>query len=188
MSLLNRTSAPLWASVIVILLLCLRVPMSWRKCALGPSVVWIGWQWTSTASLSAWTPPNCSASLLLLSSSWHHASVPSATLSVSPGNYSGCLPFSGASVLPCHHCTPTSTLSPRCSRLYLRICGSVNLSPEAGLPGRRTNILPGLSRNNDAFGFSPPVRLALTAASPTLLAKSFACGWTWPLQVRTFAL
>ena len=44
LSLLNRTSAPLWASVIVILLLCLRVPMSWHKCALGPSVVWIGWQ------------------------------------------------------------------------------------------------------------------------------------------------
>ena len=44
LSLLNRTSAPLWASVIVILLLCLRVPMSWHKCALGPSAVWIGWQ------------------------------------------------------------------------------------------------------------------------------------------------
>ncbi|CAE7613697.1 unnamed protein product [Symbiodinium sp. CCMP2592] len=44
LALLHATSAPLWASLIVVLLLVLRVPMSWHKAALGPSVVWIGWE------------------------------------------------------------------------------------------------------------------------------------------------
>ncbi|CAE7236031.1 unnamed protein product [Symbiodinium sp. CCMP2592] len=44
LALLDAISAPLWASLIVVLLLVLRVPMSWHKAALGPSVVWIGWE------------------------------------------------------------------------------------------------------------------------------------------------
>ena len=38
-SILNRLSAALWASAIVVLLTCLKVPMSWRKGSLGPAVV-----------------------------------------------------------------------------------------------------------------------------------------------------
>ena len=44
LALFNRLSAPLWASVVVVLLLCLKIPMSWHKGTLSPSVVWIGWQ------------------------------------------------------------------------------------------------------------------------------------------------
>ena len=44
LALFDRVSAPLWASVAVVLLLCLRIPMSWHKGTLSPSVVWIGWQ------------------------------------------------------------------------------------------------------------------------------------------------
>ena len=44
LSIFNRLSAPLGASVIVLLLLCLRVPMSWHKGFFAPTIVWIGWQ------------------------------------------------------------------------------------------------------------------------------------------------
>ena len=44
LALFDRLSTPLWASVVVLLLLCLKVPMSWHKGTLAPSVVWIGWQ------------------------------------------------------------------------------------------------------------------------------------------------
>ncbi|CAE7200873.1 nipblb [Symbiodinium sp. CCMP2592] len=44
LALFDRVSAPLWASVVVVLLLCLKIPMSWRKGMLAPSVLWIGWQ------------------------------------------------------------------------------------------------------------------------------------------------
>eukprot|EP00435_Cladocopium_sp_Y103_P067702 s917_g30.t1 len=40
---LDKTSAPLWASSLVILFLLLGIPMSWHKAALGPSLTWIGW-------------------------------------------------------------------------------------------------------------------------------------------------
>ena len=43
LALLERSSAPLLTGLIVVLLLALRVPMSWRKASLSPSVVWIGW-------------------------------------------------------------------------------------------------------------------------------------------------
>ncbi|OLP86243.1 hypothetical protein AK812_SmicGene32672 [Symbiodinium microadriaticum] len=42
--LLDCASAPVWASHIVILLLLLKVPLSWHKCALSARVVWIGWE------------------------------------------------------------------------------------------------------------------------------------------------
>ena len=43
LALLERSSAPLLTGLIVVLLLALRVPMSWHKASLCPSVVWIGW-------------------------------------------------------------------------------------------------------------------------------------------------
>ena len=42
--LLDSASAPVWASHIVVLLLLLKVPLSWHKCALSARVVWIGWE------------------------------------------------------------------------------------------------------------------------------------------------
>ena len=42
--LLDSASAPVWASHIVVLLLLLKVPLSWHKCALSAKVVWIGWE------------------------------------------------------------------------------------------------------------------------------------------------
>ncbi|CAE7452587.1 unnamed protein product, partial [Symbiodinium necroappetens] len=42
--LLDSASAPVWASHVVVLLLLIRVPLSWHKCALSQRVVWIGWE------------------------------------------------------------------------------------------------------------------------------------------------
>ena len=44
LALLESVSAPLWSGILVVLLLILRVPMSWHKAQLSPRVVWIGWQ------------------------------------------------------------------------------------------------------------------------------------------------
>eukprot|EP00435_Cladocopium_sp_Y103_P072443 s581_g40.t1 len=40
---LDKKSAPLWASSLVILFLLLGIPMSWHKAALAPCLTWIGW-------------------------------------------------------------------------------------------------------------------------------------------------
>ena len=48
---LDKSSSPLWASLIVVLLLILGVPMSWHKAALSDTVDWIGWR----ISVSSWT-------------------------------------------------------------------------------------------------------------------------------------
>ena len=42
--LLDSASAPVWASHVVVLLLLIKVPLSWHKCALSQRVVWIGWE------------------------------------------------------------------------------------------------------------------------------------------------
>lgn len=47
---LQRASS-LWASLLVVLLLILGVPMSWHKAALSHTVDWIGWR----ISVSSWT-------------------------------------------------------------------------------------------------------------------------------------
>ena len=44
LALLELSSAPLMASLLVVLLQALRVPMSWRKAKLSARVTWIGWQ------------------------------------------------------------------------------------------------------------------------------------------------
>ena len=48
---LDKASSPLWASLIVVLLLILGVPMSWHKAALSDTIDWIGWR----ISVSYWT-------------------------------------------------------------------------------------------------------------------------------------
>ena len=48
---LDKSSSPLWASLIVVLLLILGVPMSWHKAALSDTIDWIGWR----ISVSSWT-------------------------------------------------------------------------------------------------------------------------------------
>ena len=40
---LDKTTAPIWSSLVTILLLVLGVPMSWKKAQLDSQVVWIGW-------------------------------------------------------------------------------------------------------------------------------------------------
>ena len=70
--LLDSASAPVWASHVVVLLLLIKVPLSWHKCALSQRVVWIGWEIEpfhlhcspgstdsggfATCSVSAWIP------------------------------------------------------------------------------------------------------------------------------------
>ena len=48
---LDKSSSLLWASLIVVLLLILGVPMSWHKAALSDTIDWIGWR----ISVSSWT-------------------------------------------------------------------------------------------------------------------------------------
>ena len=43
LAMLLRSSAPLLAAVLIVLLQILRVPMSWHKAALSSQVIWIGW-------------------------------------------------------------------------------------------------------------------------------------------------
>ena len=47
----DKSSSPLWVSLVVVLLLILGVPMSWHKAALADTVDWIGWR----ISVSTWT-------------------------------------------------------------------------------------------------------------------------------------
>ncbi|CAE7657443.1 LRRC45 [Symbiodinium sp. CCMP2592] len=42
-ALLSGPSGPVWAALMCIMLLILRVPMSWHKAYLGPRPTWIGW-------------------------------------------------------------------------------------------------------------------------------------------------
>ena len=65
LSLLDACSAPLWATLLVVLLLVLRVPMSWHKACLGPRVVWIGWSFDFSL-LTATMDPEKRARLLEL--------------------------------------------------------------------------------------------------------------------------
>ena len=48
---LDKQTAPLWASALVILFLLLGIPLSWHKAALDVSLVWIGW----SLSVETWT-------------------------------------------------------------------------------------------------------------------------------------
>ena len=45
----ETTIIGLSASVIAILCLLLRLPISWKKCELGPTIVWIGWEFHLSA-------------------------------------------------------------------------------------------------------------------------------------------
>ena len=48
---LESVSAPLWASILVILFMILGIPLSWHKAALSMEVDWIGWR----ISLASWS-------------------------------------------------------------------------------------------------------------------------------------
>ena len=48
---LESVSAPLWASILVILFMILVIPLSWHKAALSMEVDWIGWR----ISLASWS-------------------------------------------------------------------------------------------------------------------------------------
>eukprot|EP00435_Cladocopium_sp_Y103_P020066 s4625_g4.t2 len=93
---LDKQSAPLWASSLVILFLLLGIPMSWHKAALAPCLTWIGWSicvetWTVQIPLSKLTTilnqlvsllkdrtvplkdlQSTLGRLLWLTSAWHH--------------------------------------------------------------------------------------------------------------------
>ena len=67
LALLERSSAALTASVLVILLQVLCVPMSWHKASLRPTVVWIGWQFNFTTFTVTLDPPKLQRLLCLIS-------------------------------------------------------------------------------------------------------------------------
>ena len=57
---LDRLSAPLWSSALVILFLILGIPLSWHKAALSVQVSWIGW----SICVETWTVELPKAKLL----------------------------------------------------------------------------------------------------------------------------
>ena len=59
---LDRQTAPLWASALIILFLILGIPMSWHKAALDTCLTWIGWQ----ICLDTWTVQIPDTKLLLI--------------------------------------------------------------------------------------------------------------------------
>ena len=77
--LLHEESAPVWASVLVLLLCCLGVPMSWRKAALSARPVWIGWS-LDLHCLTADMEPAKKQRLLLLLRSIHASKLCHVTL------------------------------------------------------------------------------------------------------------
>ena len=66
LALLERSSAPLLSGLIIVLLLVLRVPMSWHKAHLNPTVVWIGWSFDFDLMTVALEPDKLSRLLSLL--------------------------------------------------------------------------------------------------------------------------
>ena len=52
---LDACTAPIWASMVSLMFLCLRIPMSWKKAQMGSQVTWIGWS-ISTQSWTISTP------------------------------------------------------------------------------------------------------------------------------------
>ena len=53
LAVLDSKSSPVYASIIVLMCMCLGVPLSWKKTQLQSQVVWIGWEisacdWTVT--------------------------------------------------------------------------------------------------------------------------------------------
>ena len=67
LALLERSSAPLTAYVLIILLQVLCMPMSWHKAGLRPTVVWIGWQFNFTTFTVTLDPPKLQRLLCLIS-------------------------------------------------------------------------------------------------------------------------
>ena len=59
---LDRLSAPLWSSALVILFLILGIPLSWHKAALSVQVSWIGW----SICVETWTVELPKAKLLAI--------------------------------------------------------------------------------------------------------------------------
>ena len=51
----QKSTGPLHLGVLVLLFMVLGVPISWNKCAYGPSVVWLGW----SINLQSWTTELC---------------------------------------------------------------------------------------------------------------------------------
>ena len=78
--LLEKSSAPLLASVLVVLLQVLNVPMSWHKAKLSPSVVWIGWQFDFRTYTVRLEPEKLQRLLRLLHESRRHNKLPTSTL------------------------------------------------------------------------------------------------------------
>ncbi|CAE7873637.1 LRRC45 [Symbiodinium necroappetens] len=62
-SLLSGPSAPVWAALMCIFLLILRVPMSWHKAYLGCRPTWIGWCISLTSFTAAMEPSKQDQSL-----------------------------------------------------------------------------------------------------------------------------
>ena len=64
----SGSTAPVWAGLMCILLLVLRVPMSWHKAYLGTRPTWIGWSLSLDCLTASLEPPKLARLTLLLDS------------------------------------------------------------------------------------------------------------------------
>ncbi|CAE7302951.1 LRRC45 [Symbiodinium sp. CCMP2592] len=75
-SLLSGPSAPVWAAVLCVFLLVLRVPMSWHKAYLGARPTWIGWSMSLETFTATLEPPKLARLRLLISSARSGDAIP----------------------------------------------------------------------------------------------------------------
>ncbi|CAE7508033.1 LRRC45 [Symbiodinium sp. CCMP2592] len=75
-SLLSGPSAPVWAAVLCVFLLVLRVPMSWHKAYLGARPTWIGWSMSLETFTATLEPPKLARLRLLISSARSGEAIP----------------------------------------------------------------------------------------------------------------
>ena len=80
LSILEKSSAPLLAALLVVLLQVLNVPMSWHKAKLSASVVWIGWQMDFRTFTVRLEPAKLQRLLSLLRQCYRSAKLPATTL------------------------------------------------------------------------------------------------------------
>ena len=107
--LLDSASAPVWASHVVVLLLLIKVPLSWHKCALSQRVVWIGWEIDLSIFTVRLDPQKFRRLCDLLVCAWLPVGAPLTFWNGSLGSSCGSPLYSGLSALLLPLCIGIST-------------------------------------------------------------------------------
>ena len=209
LSILEKSSAPLLAALLVVLLQVLNVPMSWRKAKLSASVVWIGWQMDFRTFTVRLEPAKLQRLLSLLRQCYRSAKLPATTLEKLTGKRFGLLTFSGRFDhlwLPCartntalhlYMCPFLRRLGSACKRLFPMTSGLLRrqvlplppwgadyfgwLKPPCN-PKRNCHsfLLP-----HAGYGSKSPILRTPIVSSRTLHVQSWRCGSSSAVPVLT---